>query len=272
MRLIAMDHIGLGVSDQADFEMLDMHHTANLKQLIDHLELTNVTLVVHDWGGPIGIAAFLQTPELVKALLVMNTTVFPMPAEGHTYTNFPFPWLPWYLTAPLIPDALWGGVAAAVVSHAHPQGTAQFLATTGKYLALHALRAIPEEAPEYVWSQMLRGKANARSSKRNVRQTPVWGYGYRYRDRKHGMQDNHAYHANIQRQLKPLWGPAGQNIAVSGFFGQWDACGKDSVIQQWLEALPQMHDACYRFPDVGHFIEEYKGPEMAAAILRMNAD
>ena len=57
---------------------------------------------------------------------------------------------------------------------------------------------------------------------------------------------------------------------MSGFFGQWDACGKDSVINQWQKALPQIQENCYKFSDVGHFIEEYKGPEMAEAILRMN--
>ncbi len=42
-RLIAMDHIGFGLSDQATFEMIDMHHSANLLQLIKHLDLTDVT-------------------------------------------------------------------------------------------------------------------------------------------------------------------------------------------------------------------------------------
>jgi pimeloyl-ACP methyl ester carboxylesterase len=266
LRLVAMDHIGFGLSDQADFEMVDMHHAANLKQLITHLDLQDVTLVVHDWGGPIGIGSFIDEPERVKALLVMNTTVFPMPSDGLTYQNFPYWWLPWCQTPRLIPNALWGGVASAVVTNAVPQSGLRFVAMTASYLGKHAFKRIPADSPDYVWSQMLRTKANAKSSKRNVLQTPYWGHGYRYDDPRHGSQDNHAYYANIQSKINKVWA----GIPVSGFFGGWDACGKRSVIEQWQDALPQIVDNTEFFPDLGHFIEEYKGPEMAQSILEMN--
>ena len=270
LRLVAPDHIGFGLSDPADFEMVDKHHAANLAQLVSHLNLQNVTLVVHDWGGPIGIGALLEMPERVNGLVVLNSTVFPMPADGITYRNYPFPWLPWHLTPRLIPDRLWGGVAAAVVRHAHPQGTASFLALTARWLRRFAMNAIAPGTPEHVFSQMLRHPMNARSSKRNVLQTPVWGHGYRYRDSRHGVQDNHEFYAGIQARLPRCWGPDGRDIAVCGYFGQWDACGKASVIAQWQRALPQMKRDTQRFPDIGHFIEEYKGPEIARSILRMH--
>lgn len=270
LRIVAMDHVGFGLSDQADFEMVDVHHAANLLQLVRHLDLQDVTLAVHDWGGPIGIGALIQDPERVSGLVVMNSTVFPMPPDGHTYTNYPFPWLPWFLTPRLIPDAAWGGVAAAVVCHAHPQRTAPFLRAVVTWVVRHLRGSVAPGSPEHVFSQMLRGRANARSSKRNVLQTPVWGHGYRYTDKRHGVQDNHAFYARIHEQISGAWGPAGRNIPVSGYFGQWDACGKDSVIAQWEEALPQMTGDTHRFADVGHFVEEYKGPEIATSILRMH--
>jgi len=270
IRMIGVDHVGFGLSDQADFEMVDMHHAVNLTQLVRALDLHDISLVVHDWGGPIGVGALLQDPARVSSLLVANTTVFPMPADGLTYQNFPFPWLPWCHTPNLVPDSLWGGVAAAVVSHAHPQSAGAFVGTVAKWLTKHAMRSIPEGRPEYVWSQMLRSRCNARSSKRNVRQTPFWGHGYTYVDQKHGLQDNHDFYAHIQENVKSAWGPQGRDVAVTGFFGQWDACGKDSVIQQWHEALPHMKQYTHLYPELGHFIEEYKGPEMAEAILQMN--
>ena len=270
LRIVAMDHIGMGLSDQADFEMVDFHHAAHVLQLVRHLDLKDITLVTHDWGGPIGIGALIREPERVCALLAMNTTVFPMPADGHTYTNYPFPWLPWHMTPHLIPDAVWGGVAAAVVCHAHPQGTASFLRSITRWLIGHARNTIAQDSPEYVFSQMLRSTANAKSSKRNVLQTPVWGKGYRYEDARHGTQDNHAFYTYLQDNITRCWGPQGQNIAACGYFGQWDACGKDSVIAQWHTALPQMASNTHKFPDIGHFIEEYKGAEMAASILDMH--
>ncbi|MEC9364940.1 MAG: alpha/beta fold hydrolase [Pseudomonadota bacterium] len=269
LRIVAPDHIGMGLSDQADYEMLDLHHAANLRQLVRHLDLRRVVLVVHDWGGPIGIGALIDEPERVAGLVVLNTTVFPMPADGYTYRNYPFPWLPWASTASLVPDALWGGVAAAVVSHARPQGFAAFSRLAATWIWRHARGRIAPGTPEHVWSQSFRTTANARSSKRNVRQTPYWGHGYRYRDARHGVQDNHAYYAHIQQQLPHVWGPQGQGIPACGWFGQWDPCGKDSVIAQWHAALPQMRERTHTFADVGHFIEEYKGAEIAASILAL---
>jgi pimeloyl-ACP methyl ester carboxylesterase len=51
VRVIGVDHVAFGLSDQATFEMVDMHHARNLTQLVRHLDLRDVTLVVHDWGG-----------------------------------------------------------------------------------------------------------------------------------------------------------------------------------------------------------------------------
>lgn len=107
VRIIAMDHIGFGLSDQASFEMVDYHHARNVQQLVRYLGVNDITLVIHDWGGAIGIGAFIDTPELVSHLVLMNTTVFPFPMAGTNYTNFPFPgpfgwtrlghYLPWKL-------------------------------------------------------------------------------------------------------------------------------------------------------------------------------
>ena len=270
IRIVAMDHIGFGLSDQATFEMVEIHHSDNLHQLVQQLDLKEITLVVHDWGGPIGVGTFCQEPWRVKNLLLMNTTVFPMPDDGYLYTNFPFSWMPWCKTPSLVPDSLWGGVAAYIVSHGTPQSAFRFVTNAGWYLLKHGLRLMPEGTPEYVWSQMLRSKANARSSKRFVLQTPYWGNGWTYEDSVHGTQDNRDYYARMHQTVPDCWGPRDQNIGACAYFGRWDACGKESVERQWIEALPQLADNTFSFPDVGHFIEEYKGPEMASSILALN--
>lgn len=271
MRLIAMDHIGFGLSDQADFEMVDMHHAANLLQLIQHLDLRDVTLVVHDWGGPIGIGAFASEPWRVRNLLVANSTIFPMPADRPTYANFPTALLPWSKTPHVIPDLLWGGLAAYVVSHAEPQSRITFYWNVVRSVVKHARRSFASGSPEAVWSDQFRSKANVRSSKRNVMQTPVWGHGYRYVDPRHGPQDNRAFYRRMQEVIPSEWGVEGRNIEVAGYFGSWDACGKSSVIEQWCAALPRMRENLHVFPQHGHFIEEHQGPAMARSILEMNA-
>ncbi len=270
MRIIAMDHIGFGLSDQATFEMVEMHHANNLLQLIQHLDLNQVTLAVHDWGGPIGMGAFIQEPGRVRNIVVMNSTVFPMPSDGFTYENYPVSWLPWCQTPKIMPDKLWAGVAAYVVSHSGPQSSFKFILNTSKYTFRHAFGLLKQGTPEHVWAQSLSTKANARSSKRMVRQTPVWGHGYTYMDPTHGRQDNHSFYEFMQNNIAASWGGKNSQVNVAGFFGQWDACGKDSIIKQWQSALPKMKDDTHTFSDVGHFVEEQKGPEIAEAILKMH--
>ena len=270
MRVVAMDHIGFGLSDQADFEMVDMHHAENLLALIRHLDLRDVTLVVHDWGGPIGIGAFSQEPDRVRNMLVMNTSIFPMPDEGLTYLNYPSEENPWSSSPDRISDEDWGGLAAAIILNSTAEGLKQLQAYIVQYILQFRNQRFAEASEEYVFSEQFRSIANARSSKRNVRQTPVWGHGYIYEDSFHGVQDNNDFYDSMQKDVPREWGLAGRNIPAAGHFGAMDPVGKAEVIAQWHEALPRMAEMTFIYPDIGHFIEETKGPEMARSILEMN--
>lgn len=271
-RLVAPDHIGFGRSDQARFEMVDMHHAANLAQLVAALDLRDVTLVVHDWGGPIGVGALLREPDRVANLVVLNSTVFPLPRDGLTYENYPVPVLmPWHRMADRVPDRLWGDLAAFAVGLT-PSGAARLLARQAAFLARRAAGGSPP-GPEGDAVRVFRGqfasRANVRSSKRMVRQTPVWGHGYAYDDPVAGRQDNRAFYRDIQERIGPAWGPGGRAIGAAGVFGAWDPVAKDAVLDQWRAALPQMEIEVHR--DVSHFVEEHRPEEIAGAIARLLA-
>ncbi|MEZ4239014.1 MAG: alpha/beta fold hydrolase [Myxococcota bacterium] len=76
-RCVVPDHLGAGLSDKpADWTYRLQDHIDNLVALIDHLDLRDVTLVVHDWGGPIGFGAAVARPERIARLVVFNTSVF----------------------------------------------------------------------------------------------------------------------------------------------------------------------------------------------------
>lgn len=263
LRLVGADNIGFGLSDQASFEMVDMHHAANLAQLVDALDLTDVTLVIHDWGGPIGVGAVLDRMDRVTRLVVMNTTIFPMPPDGFTYENFPSRLAPWFKSPSLTPDSLWGGMAAAVITAPVGMSVPRIYARSVAWSIKHALRRMPAGTPEGVFSEALRTKANARSSKRNVLQTPVWGHGYRYGDPTLGEQDNSAFYRRMQADVPRTWG----GLPAVGHFGAVDPLGKESVIAQWVQALPNIE--VHRYPEVAHFVAEAKGPEIAQSILQM---
>jgi haloalkane dehalogenase len=79
-RVIAVDHIGCGNSAKPqDYSYCMAQHRDNLVALLDELDLQNVTLVVHDWGGAIGLAAGVLRPERIGRIVVTNTGAFPPP-------------------------------------------------------------------------------------------------------------------------------------------------------------------------------------------------
>lgn len=73
-RCVAPDHIGFGLSDKPyDVSYLPQFHAENLARLIDALGLKNITCVVHDWGGPIGMSYALDHPGNVKRIIAYNS-------------------------------------------------------------------------------------------------------------------------------------------------------------------------------------------------------
>jgi len=79
-RCIAPDHIGCGLSDKPqDYNYTLSKHIENLEKLVDSLNLKSITLVVHDWGGPIGMGLAMRNPEMVKRLVLFNTAAFLSP-------------------------------------------------------------------------------------------------------------------------------------------------------------------------------------------------
>ncbi len=79
-RCVAPDHMGMGLSDKPqDYPYRLSTHIDNLASLIDALGLEQVTLVVHDWGGPIGLGWAVRHPERVQRLVILNTAAFLSP-------------------------------------------------------------------------------------------------------------------------------------------------------------------------------------------------
>ena len=73
-RCIAPDHVGMGLSDKPqEYKYQLEQHVENMVQLITALDLHDITLVVHDWGGPIGYATALRLPERFRRFVVFNT-------------------------------------------------------------------------------------------------------------------------------------------------------------------------------------------------------
>ncbi|MEM0948687.1 MAG: alpha/beta fold hydrolase [Pseudomonadota bacterium] len=83
-RVVAPDHIGFGLSDKPKDEAAYSlrHHIENLEALVLELDLRDITLVMQDWGGPIGLAVAARHPNRIKALVILNTFGFYPPIDG----------------------------------------------------------------------------------------------------------------------------------------------------------------------------------------------
>ncbi|NOK61712.1 MAG: alpha/beta fold hydrolase [Chloroflexi bacterium AL-W] len=89
-RCIAMDHLGFGLSDKpANWGYRPADHAHNVRALIEHLGLEQLALVVHDFGGPIGLSYAIEQPENVTQLVVFNTWMWSLKgnAEAERVSN-----------------------------------------------------------------------------------------------------------------------------------------------------------------------------------------
>ncbi|MEV6940767.1 alpha/beta fold hydrolase [Streptomyces sp. NPDC051172] len=78
-RCIALDYPGFGLSVAAPgYRYLPQEHASVVVSFLDRLGLSEVTLVAHDWGGPIGLYAAEQRPEMFERLVLANTWAWPM--------------------------------------------------------------------------------------------------------------------------------------------------------------------------------------------------
>jgi haloalkane dehalogenase len=83
-RCIAPDLIGFGLSDKpAGWSYLPEEHAKNLDRFLESLPLKNSTLVVGDWGGPVGLAYALNHKEKIKNIVITNTWLWSVRSDWY---------------------------------------------------------------------------------------------------------------------------------------------------------------------------------------------
>jgi len=105
-RVIAMDHIGCGLSDKPGDRYYDYtlrRRVDDFTALLDHLNIgDNITFGMHDWGGMIGLAWALAHVERVRRLILFNTAGFLLPAVKRLPLRLLFVRNVWPLATPLV--------------------------------------------------------------------------------------------------------------------------------------------------------------------------
>jgi haloalkane dehalogenase len=84
-RCIAVDYPGFGLSTPpAGYRYTIAEHARVVEGFIDHLDLREVTLMVQDWGGPIGFWVATRDPERFQSFVIGNTWAWPISGDRAT--------------------------------------------------------------------------------------------------------------------------------------------------------------------------------------------
>jgi haloalkane dehalogenase len=78
-RCVALDYPGYGMSTAPlQYCFTPREHSTVVEHFVDKLELENLTMMVQDWGGPIGLGFAGRRPELVHRIVIGNTFAWPL--------------------------------------------------------------------------------------------------------------------------------------------------------------------------------------------------
>jgi len=89
-RVLAPDYFGFGRSDKPtdrSWYSFDRHYES-IRRFVEERELENLTVVVQDWGGPIGLRLATEHPERVDRLVILNTGIGGGRAPSETWLRF----------------------------------------------------------------------------------------------------------------------------------------------------------------------------------------
>ena len=229
-RCIVPDHIGCGFSDKPGDERY--HYTLSrrvddLERLIDHLGLTEkLTLVLHDWGGMIGMAYAARHPERIGRLVLLNTAAFHLPREK----KFP-------LGLKICRDTLLGTLLV--------RGCNAF--AVGASMVGCKKNPMPKEL-QTSYRSPYNSWGNRIATLRFVQDIPLTP-----KDRTYALVSEVA--ASLHRFAE---------LPVSIFWGELDFVFDPSFLAEWVRRFPKAE--VHRYPDAGHYILEDMKDEVVPLI------
>src|SRR5262245_16438784 len=102
-RCVALDYPGYGMSEAAPgYGFTPKEHSDVLEKFVDRLALKELTIMVQDWGGPIGLGLAGRRPELVRRLIIGNTFAWPLDGERRIRI------FSWVMGGPIGSSLTWG--------------------------------------------------------------------------------------------------------------------------------------------------------------------
>ena len=230
-RVVVPDHVGCGFSDKPGDDRYDYTLARRIEdfgRLMDELQLTDINLVVHDWGGMIGLGWAVRHPDRIKRLVILNTAAFHLPKSKS------FPWQLWMVRdTPLGPLMVRG-------LNAFSRGAAN-VACTRKKLSKDVRDAYC--APYDSWNGRI-------ATLRFVQDIPL-----KPGDRGYDIVSDTAARLEefCDRPVLICWGDK-------------DFVFDHHFVAEWQRIYPEAE--VHRFPDCGHYILEDASEEIIPIIRR----
>ncbi|QYK07871.1 alpha/beta fold hydrolase [Shewanella mangrovisoli] len=233
---IVPDHIGCGLSDKPDDSGYDYtlkNRIDDLEALLDSLKVKeNITLVVHDWGGMIGMGYAARYPERIKRLVILNTGAFHLPETK------PLPLALWICRNTLLGTVLVRGFNAF-------SSIASYVGVKRQPMSKYIREAYV--APFNSW-------ANRISTLRFVQDIPL----------KPGDR-NYQLVSDIAASL-----PTFAKVPTLICWGLQDFVFDKHFLAKWREHMP--HAQVHEFADCGHYILEDASDEVITHIKHFMAE
>jgi haloalkane dehalogenase len=201
-RVVVPDHIGCGLSDKPDdYDYILENHIGNLLALLENLNIAQTSMVVHDWGGPIGIGAAADDGISLEKLAILNTAAF-----RSTRIPLRIRICRWPFVGKLLVQGMNGFAVAAL-----------FMAVTR--------RMSRETARGYLYPYD--NWSHRQAIFEFVKDIP--------------LHPSHRSYGTLLRVEKSLEQIREKNIPVAIFWGGRDFCFDDYYYDQWKKRLPLAH-------------------------------
>ena len=232
---IVPDHIGCGLSDKPDdagYDYTLKNRIDDLEALLDHLEVKEkITLIVHDWGGMIGMGYAARHPERIKKIVVLNTGAFHLPEAK------PFPWALWICRNTLLGTVLVRGFNA--------------FSSIASYVGVK--RAPMPKAIREAYVAPFNSWANRISTLRFVQDIPL----------KPGDR-NYELVSEISEKLSQF-----NQLPMMICWGLKDFVFDKHFLDEWKRRFPQAE--VHEYADCGHYILEDASDEVVAQVQQFMA-
>ncbi len=217
-RCVVPDQMGMGKSaipqDRSLYYL--QQHSANLEALLLHLDLHNITLVLHDWGGPVGLGFATRHPERIKRIVLMNT-----------WASAPWP----------------GGPFPRLLELIRSERGEMFVLKRNGYLE-PALLGTTHHTERLTQTIM--------NAYRAPFPTPESRLAMLCWSRDIPMQENDASYAEMKRIEYGL--SQFRNRPILLLWGMKDPVLSPSVLRRWQEVYP--HATTHELEDASHFLQE----------------